>query len=207
ELWRYYDIIPEFSFASRWVGNCCSKVRIYVAEVDRLGRVQGEVKDPKINALADTLFGGPAARAESLGAAGINRPVSGESYIVGRPGDPNSDDGPPKDQWYVLSSSEMRRVQADNGEWQWAWYLPDGNPFQLDLKRNVITRVWTPHPARVWCADSPARACMPALRQLEQLVKFTFSQIDSRLVSAGLLVIPNNLDLPQEPNTTNAGES
>lgn len=48
---------------------------------------------------------------------------------------------------------------------------------------------------------------MAALRQLEQLVKFTFSQIDSRLVSAGLMIIPNNLDLPQEPNTTNVAES
>lgn len=207
ELWRYYDIIPEFSFAARWVGNCCSKVRIYVADVDKLGRVQGETKNAKINALADTLLGGPAAKAEHLRGLGINLTVAGESYIVGRPGNPNDEDAPARDEWYILSSSEMRRVQADNGEWQWAWYLPDGNPFQLDLKRNVITRVWTPHPARVWCADSPARACMAPLRQLEQLIKYTFSQIDSRLVSAGLLIIPNNLDLPQEPNTTNAAES
>src|SRR5262245_11756986 len=56
ELWRFYDIIPEFGFAARWVGQCCSKVRIYVAKVDELGRVQSEVKDPRINALADTLL-------------------------------------------------------------------------------------------------------------------------------------------------------
>lgn len=207
ELWRYYDIIPEFSFAARWVGNCCSKVRIYVAEVDKLGRVQGETKNPKINALADTLFGSPAAKSEALRSLGINLTVAGESYVVGRPGNPNSGDGPPKDEWYVLSSSEMRRVEGADGRWQWAWYLPNGEQFELNLEANVVTRVWTPHPARVWCADSPARACMAALRQLEQLVKFTFSQIDSRLVSAGLMIIPNNLDLPQEPNTTNAAES
>ena len=208
ELWRYYDIIPEFSFAARWVGNCCSKVRIYVADVDKYGRVQGEAKDVKINSLADSLLGGPAAKAESLRGLGINLTVSGEAYIIGRPGDPSSEDGPPKDEWFVLSSSEMRRVQNDDGQWQWAWVMPNGEPFmKLDLKRNVVTRVWTPHPARVWCADSPARACMAALRQLEQLVKHTFSQIDSRLFSAGLLVIPSNLDMPQEPNTTNVSES
>lgn len=213
ELWRYYDIIPEFSFAANWVGNCCSKVRIFVADVDKLGRVQGETKDPKINALADTLLGGPAAKAEHLRNLGINLTVAGEAYVVGRPGKSNDQDAAPtytslKDDWWILSSTEMRQLQGDDGRWQWAWFLPDGNVFlKLDLKENVVTRVWTPHPARVWCANSPAKACMAPLRQLEQLVKYTFSQIDSRLVSAGLMIIPNNLDLPLEPNTTNAAES
>lgn len=205
ELWRYYDIIPEFGFASRWVGQCCSRVRIYVARVDELGRVQGEVKDPKINALADTLLGGPAAKAEALRNLGINLTVAGECYIVGRPGEEDSIS--PQDEWYVLSATEMRRVQSANGEWQWAWYLPDGNPFTLDLEHNVITRVWTPHPARVWCADSPSRSCQPVLRELEQLTKYVFSQIDSRLIGAGILVIPNNLDMPAEQGTTNNSES
>lgn len=201
ELWRLYDIVPEFGFAARWVGQCCSRVRIYVAKVDELGRVQGEVKDQKINALADTLLGGPAAKAEALRALGINLTVAGESYIVGRPGEKG------RDQWYVLSSSEMRRVQSANGEWQWAWYLPDGNPFKLDLARNVITRVWTPHPSRVWCADSPSRSCQLVLRELEQLTKYIFSQIDSRLVGAGILIMPNDVDLPMEEGATNNSES
>lgn len=213
ELWRYYDIIPEFSFAARWVGNCCSKVRIYVADVDKLGRVQGETKDGKINALADTLLGNPAAKAEHLRGLGINLTVAGEAYVVGRPGEHekfNISDtwASAKDEWYILSSSEIRRIQGDSGQWQWAWVGPDGAQLHLDTKRNVVTRVWTPHPARVWCADSPARACMAALRQLEQLVKYTFSQIDSRLVSAGLMIMPNNADLPQDPNSsTSASDS
>lgn len=211
ELWRYYDIIPEFRFAAGWVGQCCSRVRVFVANVDKLGRVQDEVVDPAINALADTLLGGPSSKQEALRALGINLTVAGECYIVGKPGVSSSDAldqvDTLQDQWYVLSATEMRRVQSANGEWQWAWYLPDGNPFQLDLEHNVITRVWTPHPARVWCADSPSRSCQPILRELEQLTKYVFSQIDSRLIGAGILVIPNNLDLPQEEGTNNASES
>jgi hypothetical protein len=202
ELWRLYDIVPEFGFASRWVGQCCSRVRIYVAKVDELGRVQGEVKDPKINALADTLLGGPAAKAEALRAMGINLTVAGECYVVGRPDEESN-----RDEWYILSSNEMRRIQGANGEWQWAWGLPNGERFRLDLERNVITRVWTPHPNRVWSADSPSRSCQSVLRELEQLTKYIFSQIDSRLVGAGILIIPNDLDLPAEENTTNNAES
>jgi len=202
ELWRLYDIVPEFGFAARWVGQCCSRVRIYVAKVDELGRIQGETKNRKVNALADSLLGGPAAKAEALRSMGINLTVAGECYVVGRP---DEDSG--RDEWYILSSTEMRRVQGANGEWQWAWGLPNGERFRLDLERNVITRVWTPHPNRVWCADSPSRSCQSVLRELEQLTKYIFSQIDSRLIGAGILIIPNNLDLPQEENTTNNAES
>jgi hypothetical protein len=204
ELWRYYDLIPEFSFAARWVGQCCSRVRIYVAKVDELGKVQGEVKDPRVNALADSLLGGPAAKAEALRAMGINLTVAGECYVVGRP---NERIGSGKDEWYILSPTEMRKVQGANGVWYWAWDMPDGIPFQLDLEKNVITRVWTPHPQRVWCADSPSRSCQMILRELEQLTKYVFSQIDSRLINAGVFIIPNNLDLPAEENTTNSSES
>jgi hypothetical protein len=204
ELWRYYDLIPEFSFASRWVGQCCSRVRIYVAKVDELGRVQGEVKDPRINALADSLLGGPASKAEALRAMGINLTVAGECFVVGRP---NERPGSTKDEWYILSPTEMRKIQGANGTWYWAWDMPDGVPFKLDLDQNVVTRVWTPHPQRIWCADSPSRSCQMILRELEQLTKYIFSQIDSRLINAGVFIIPNNLDLPAEENTTNSSES
>lgn len=202
ELWRLYDLIPEFGFAARWVGQCCSRVRIYVADVDDLGRVQGETKNAKINSLADSLLGGPAAKAEALRSMGINLTVAGECYIVGRPNDRSG-----RDEWYVLSSTEIRRIKGRDGEWEWAWGMPDGAPLKLDLEKNVVTRVWTPHPQRIWCADSPSRSCQVVLRELEQLTKYVFSQIDSRLVGAGILIIPNNLDLPAEETGTNASES
>jgi hypothetical protein len=194
ELWRLYDIVPEFGYAARWVGNCCSQVRVYVAKVDKLGRVQGEATKPKVAALSDTVLGGPAARREHLRACGINLTVAGEFYFMGR-----TESG--KDKWYVLSSSELRRIKGD-------LYWGSGDFRRpVDLDNSLVTRVWTPHPQRVWCADSPARSCQPILRELEQLTKYVFSQIDSRLVGAGLLIIPNNLDLPQDPNNPDASAS
>lgn len=201
ELWRLYDIIPEFAYAARWVGNCCSQVRIYIAEVDKMGRVQQEVspdgKDAKIAALSDKMFGGPAGKKEALRACGINATVAGEFYILGK----SQDDG---DKWYILSSSEIRRLK---GELYWG----DKWTRQLiDLSKEMLTRVWTPHPVRVWSADSPSRPCQPILRELEQLTKYIFSQIDSRLVGAGLMIIPNTLDFPPaegEEDTQTAGAS
>lgn len=199
ELWRLYDIVPEYSYAARWVGNCCSQVRIYVADVDKYGRPQQETSKPKIQALSDNLLGGPADKAEALRSLGINLTVAGEGYILG-------DSSNKRDQWYILSSSEIRRVRGRNGSWDWAWG-DKGQPMRLDLASMMITRVWTPHPARIWCADSPSRSCQPVLRELEQLTKYVFSQIDSRLVGAGLLIIPNNLDFPDDDSGNSAGDS
>lgn len=195
ELWRLYDIVPEFAYASRWVGNCCSQVRIYVANIDKLGRVQGESTKPQITALAERVLGGPAAKAEALRSLGINLTVAGEAYIIGKPRENDHD------EWFILSSTEVRRARQ-NRQWGDKVY-----PEVFNMGPNVTTRVWTPHPQRIWCADSPARSCQPVLRELEQLTKYVFSQIDSRLFSAGLLVIPNNLDLPDDGSNNSAGES
>lgn len=195
ELWRLYDIIPEFAYAARWVGACCSQVRIYVAEVDKLGRVQGETTNTKINALADSMLGGPANKAEALRSIGINLTVAGEAYILGKTNEVG------RDEWYILSPSEFRRVKGcgQDGGTCLGW----GDKFApqiIDFAKQLVTRVWTPHPARIWLADSPSRSCQPVLRELEQLTKYVFSQIDSRLVGAGLLVMPNNLDFPPGDN-------
>jgi len=200
ELWRLYRITPELRAAASWVGQCCSRVRIYVANVDQLGRIQGETRNKKIQALSDTLLGGPMSKAEHLRMMGIDLTISGECYIVGRP-----DDETARDRWYIVTPTEFRRIKGSNGEWDWAWG-PKGNPMRLDLERNVVTRVWTPDPERVWCADSPARSCSMILRELEQLTKYVASQIDSRLVGAGILIMPDDVDLPDEENTT-ASES
>ncbi len=195
ELWRLYDLIPEFAFSARWVGNCCSQVRLYVADVDKLGRVQSETTKAKINALSDQMFGGPAKKSEALRALGINLTVAGEAYVLGKTTKRETD------EWYILSSSEIRRVKGDP-----YWGHKDKPQF-IDLSKEMVTRVWTPHPQRIWCADSPARSCQPVLRELEQLTKYVFSQIDSRLVGAGLLIIPNNLDFPTSDDEPNGSAS
>lgn len=185
ELWRLYDIIPEFYSSVNWVGSCMSRIRIYVADVDELGRVQGETEDENIQALADTIFGGPAGKSEALRLLGINITVTGEAYILGRP-------TANKDQWLVLSSSEIRNRGGE------LWWGDMKNPIRLDNTRDLLIRVWSPHPRMIWRADCPSRACQPVLRELEQLTKYVFSQIDSRLIGAGLLIMPKDLDFPAD---------
>lgn len=190
EAWRLYDIIGELRFIANWVGSACSRVRIYVAEVDKNGRVQAETEKEKVAALADTLFGGPNEKAEAIRMLGINLTIAGDAYVIGK-----SIQSKDQDEWFVLSCSELKRY-ARTGKVQYTNYM--GEPETLDPDKDLIIRVWTPHPRRTLWADSPTRAALPMLWEIERLTRYVFAQIDSRLVSAGLFPIPQETSFPDE---------
>jgi len=197
EAWRLYDVIGELHFVAGWIGSACSRVRIYVAEVDDNGRVQKETTNKKVAGLADTLFGSPPAKAEALRTLGINLTVAGDAYIIGR-----GTDDPDSDEWFVVSCSELKRW-GDNVSLYW----PNGEKERLDPANDIIIRVWNPHPRRMTWADSPTRAAMPMLFEIERLTRFVFAQIDSRLVSAGLLPIPKEISFPEEDDDLTGAEA
>lgn len=189
EAWRLYDIIGELHFVANWIGSALSRVRLYVAQVDDNGRVQKEVTNKKIAGLADTLFGGPPQKAEAMRSLGINLTIAGDAYVIGRGTDYESD------EWFVVSCSELKRY-ARTGRVEMTSY--DGQPETLNPDRDIIIRMWTPHPRRGLWADSPTRAAMPMLWEIERLTRYVFAQIDSRLFSAGLLPIPKDTSFPDD---------
>lgn len=195
ECWRLYDVIGELHFAASWVASACSRVRIYVADVDKNGRVQQETTKPKIAALADTLFGGPSAKAEALRMLGLNLTVAGDAYIVGKAG---SESEP--DQWFVVSCSEFKKYR---GTLRYEW--SDGTMGTIE-DGDILIRVWTPHPRRHIWADSPVHAAMPMLWEIERLTRYVFAQIDSRLISAGLLPIPKEASFVDDDDELTGAE-
>jgi hypothetical protein len=196
ECWRLYDVIGELRFAASWVGSACSRVRIYVAEVDKNGRVQKESEKPKVAALADTMFGGPPAKAEALRMLGINLTVAGDAYIVGKAG---SESDP--DQWFVVSCSEFKKYR---GTLKYEW--SDGTMGTIE-EGDIVIRVWTPHPRRHIWADSPVHSAMPMLWEIERLTRYVFAQIDSRLISAGLLPIPKEASFVEDDEEVTGAEA
>lgn len=204
EAWRLYDVIGELRFVANWVGSALSRVRLYVANVDKNGRVQDEVKDQKIAALAETLLGGPAAQAEALRMLGINLTVVGDAFVLARSnGKPMEGD---ETIWNVVSGTELRRWGPNRD--LVAWMYGDGRIDKeiLNPKTDLIIRIWTPHPRRNLWADSPTRGALPMLYEIERLTRYVFSQIDSRLISAGILAIPKEVSFPDEDPTLTAGD-
>lgn len=165
-------------------------MRIYVAEVDEVGRIGKEVEDDdEIEAISDTLFGGPAAKAEALRAMGIALTIAGECFLVGRS---KASDG--RDRWYVVAPSDLKR---QGGTIMLRMSRIANSWVALNASNDIVIRLWTPHPRYMDCADSPTRAATSILIELERLTAYVFSQIDSRLAGAGILPIPAGLSFPR----------
>lgn len=180
QAWRYYHCTPELHFICEYIASACSRVRLYVAEVDANGRVGEEVDTPEIQAIGDTLFGNPAAKAEALRAIAINLTVAGECYIIGRARRTDID----PDEWFIASTTELRRRQG-------AITVNLGTGVEkLIPGSDIVIRLWNPNPERRLFAESPTSACFEPLSELEQLQLFERSQIDSRLAGAGMYPIP-----------------
>ena len=189
QAWDFYDTNPQLHNAIDYIGAACSMVRIFVAEVDDNGVRQGEVEDDEeIGALAETLFGGPANKAEILRAIGESLSVAGECFILGRAA--KTDD--PFDRWWVAAPSEVRR----QGE---TVYVQMGRAAREELNpgRDIVIRVWTPHPRRAFLADSPVRALLSLLFEMEQMQMFIRSQMNSRIANATILPVPSTLAAPK----------
>jgi hypothetical protein len=180
EAWRFYHIIPELHYAANYIGAACSRVRIFIEHLNEYGVPDGEVTNAtEISSIADTLFGGSAARAQALRSIAINQTIAGECYAVGR-----ARRGYATDKWYIASTTELKRR---NGGYviNFGW----GNETLLK-GTDLVVRLWTPDEEYHFRADSPTQPCLPVLQELEELMMYEFSQIDSRAVAAGMIFLP-----------------
>jgi hypothetical protein len=186
--WEFYDTNEQLHNAVDYVGNACSLVRIYVANVDENGVRQDEVTgDAQIAALADTLFGGPAAKAEILRTLAGSITVAGECYLIGMSARPAWGD-----KWMVLAPSEVRK----QGKIVWV-NVGHAVREQLNPGRDIIVRVHTPHPRRPLLADSPVRALLDTLHRMREIQLFKRSQFNSRIANAVVLPVPESLAIPK----------
>lgn len=197
EAWRLYDIIPEFHFLAGRIGDSVSQARLFVTEVDENGEEAGETQNEQIARLAAVPLGKGAQRDDNLRLAGIDLAAPGECYFVGEGAAqrPHEASG----SWFVVTGAgikneagriKVRRPLARDGGW-----------ITLQSERDFLIRCWRPHPNDIDQADSFARPAIPVLREIELLGKREFAELDSRLTGAGILPIPESVDLPRDPNS------
>ena len=198
EAWRHYDICGEMRFVVNWIGNAVSRCRMYAADIADDGTVGDETSDDVAKLIAETMFGSPAAKAQAQRLMGINMMVAGDVFIVAEGYKNTGQDGTPdQDKWYVCSSSEVFRRGDDIMVRRSISH--GGGTYKLDKKKDLLIRAWNPHPRRHDAADSTVRAVLPVLRELEQCTKRVFAELDSRLAGAGLLLLPDNIEFPRQP--------
>lgn len=167
-----------------------------------------------VAALAEAVLADLGASQQDLGQMlqrlATNLFVAGEGWLVGVPAHlvPGIDSTDPTQTapspdpalsdlvWRVLAVTEVYTVAAPTpiaaGRVRLNLGSDASTPVEVSTDEIYMIRIWRPHPARYWEADSPTRACLPILRELIGLTRHISAQIDSRLAGAGLLVLPSS---------------
>lgn len=171
--WHFYNTIGEYAYAVNWVGNLLSRAKLYATRDDGDGPQRLPSTDTASQYLG-ALFNNEQGKATALQQIGVHYTVAGEAYIVGT----EDEDG---DHWEIVAATRMR---YENGVW-----VVDGKPNPGAL----VIRIWRPHPVERNHATSPSRAALPILSEIERLTMHVAAQVDSRLISAGILFLPNEM--------------
>lgn len=179
--WNAYDTIEVFHYGVQWVGNILSRAKLTLLENGK------ESTNPEALAVLDAFFGGSDQQGEFLRQSGIHMTVAGEGYILGVEGS----DG---DIWRTPAAVEVRGDGISS-------YTIEGEKY--DPADILLIRYWRPHPRKYNLSDSPTRSLLPILSQIDELTKYVSAQADSRLSSAGVLLVPNEITFPSQQADAN----
>jgi hypothetical protein len=190
EGWAHYDSCPEFHQAINIIAFNLSRARLIGVDIDP---VTGEpatsaTDDPDVVDVMSQFYGGPTGQSQALDRLGRHLSVAGDSWTL-------ATDRPEADQavWEILGTTE---VSGGNGGRIMVQQM-DGTPRPVDTDRELLIRMWRPHPKRRWEADSMTRSLLPVLRELSALSSMVAATVKSRLAAAGILWIPDDITLPK----------
>lgn len=199
--WYYYSRIPELRYTCRYVASSLSVATLYVGETDTTGGPPKRLPKghPAID-LLEEFAGGYDGQSELLDRLGLHLTVTGDSILIG----PKTGTGgaePPFDQWRVYSVDE---VYARSGN---IFIKLPGNALEKQIPDSTMAfRIWRPHPRRFYDSDSPVKGSFSVLRELDLLDQHVAASAISRLAGAGIMVIPDEIDLPNADMETEGTE-
>jgi hypothetical protein len=220
QAWEMYDEVGELHSATGWLAHSLSRCKLYVAELPE-DSTEGDPA-PTTNDAAkqplDELFGGPSGHPGMLSRFAIHLTVPGESYLigldldtpdtgdnllapagetptpVGPEGVPLVDEPDATRRWLVASQDEF-----DQKDGKVTVRLPDSDQaVTVDVEKSTVIRLWRPHARKAWDADSPARACLGALRELVTASAKINADLESRLAGAGMLIMPSSATVARQ---------
>ena len=212
EAWRYVRCIGELGYFVRWRSNACGQVRLVASEIDEdTGEPTGSV-DPdntegqKVVDLVKKIAGGPLGQKQLIKKAAACLTVPGELWICIL-------QRPKGEQWFAVSKKEMgqsqKMVDLPGGGVgpTIAIKLPDGTKHDYDPDNDAMFRVWNESFEDGSQADSPVRAVLDSLGEIERATKKIRNADRSRLLNNGLLMVPSEASLPDSVETNGTGPS
>ncbi|MEW2127098.1 hypothetical protein AB0891_25600 [Streptomyces sp. NPDC007259] len=203
EGWYFFDVIGELRGPLVWIANAVSQADVHATELDpETGKPTGPSDNAVAKAVAAQVLGGPARRGGLLRVLSLCWQVPGEAWVIVKPVPRRRGVSQP-DEWIVLPPSKVKaKGQGDGARWEYTDPMT-GADMALDPQARLF-RVWCPHPADYIQADSAVRPALPICREVEKASQNIAGRLDSRLASAGLLALADDLDFPKGEHETTA---
>lgn len=197
EAWYYFDSVGELRAPLVWIANAVSQADLHATTIDPdTGKPTGPSGDPRSQAVADQILGGPQQRAGLLRTIALCWQVAGEAWIIVRP---STTVGRP-DTWLALSG---QKVRAKGDSWTYE------DPYTCETitltPTDRLIRVWCPHPNDQAKADSSVRPSLPILREIEKATQNIAARLDSRIATNGIMALAEEIDFPRGEFDSAAG--
>jgi hypothetical protein len=189
EVWAFHDSLGEFRYATDWEAKRFSRVRLYAAKLEPDSDEPVRAKAGTGVDLMTAFAGGPGGQAQIMGGLSTQLRVPGEGYLI-------VENVNGIEQWSVRSIDEVRvarrryEVIDENSPQSgnnWRPLAPDSM---------APIRVWRPNKRWHHLADSPTRAARSTMRELELVNRHIIAQYLSRLASAGVWLVPDEITFP-----------
>lgn len=214
EAWNYYKNMGELHFAIHdWYGNSMSRVRIRAAIAYPgqdpqiiINNKDADTEAVAVSNLVEELGGGIGGQAALMRKLAVQLAVPGESYLVGEEVDGQR-------VWSVRSNSELRKsgtyVKAtSNGKTS----IHNRYDVMGDVKNEwrtlgpdtLVARIWQEDDEYACEASSAVIAALPILKEIDFYNRYIVAILLSRLASNGILLIPDEVQLPSKPQHKNA---
>ena len=189
EVWQFHDALGEFRYAVDWESKMLSRVRLYAAKLEPGVDEPVRAKAGTAVDLMTQFAGGPAGQAQIMDGLGTQLTVPGEGYLI-------VENASGIEKWSVRSIDEVR---AARGHYE---VIDENSPTTGHNWRPLAQdsmppiRVWKPNKRYHHLADSPARAARTTMRELELVNRHIVAQYLSRLASAGVWLVPDEITFP-----------
>lgn len=213
DAWDAFDSIPEVKFATYYIANLISRIRL----ISAVRTPTGEWEPAPNTLIEDALrrlegYNGHAGMLFELTASLM---VPGEAFLVGLADPTKQDDTPFTGQesdalelqitevidWTVRSVDELQ------GKGSGAYKLrdtADQEEREISDRDAFVLRIWQPHPRYSHLADSLLRGALSVCEEIQRIDRHLRAAGISR-AAIGLLLLPDDLSFADDPTLEDGG--
>ena len=188
EVWSYYDTLGEYRYGVDWKARMMSRVRLYAARIDPTQDEPIRLDDDSLAVRLVSRLGGAVEQPAMLADISTQLDVPGEGFVIAE-----VIDG--VESWTVRSRDEIRKrsgivevVDEDT--------LSNTQEWRSLAAENFVMRIFHPHKRYHYMADSASRAARGTMREIELVNRHILAQYLSRLASAGVWLVPEEITFP-----------